>query len=109
MSSFGNRESETLLTTTSGSATGVNHAPPPDTFYQTSIAGTGAVSGTMLIEGTNTPDVAASWILLQTHTLSGTTTDVTGAPSTAKVAAVRARSTAISGTGATMTTTMAKG
>lgn len=71
--------------------------------FQSYISGTGAVTATVLIEGSND---AVGWVLLQTHTLSGTTTDVAGVPSSAQWEFVRARLTAISGTGAAVTVTM---
>lgn len=71
--------------------------------FQSYIAGTGAVTATVLVEGSNDE---VGWILMQTHTLSGTTTDVAGVPSSAQWEWVRARLTAISGTGAAVTVTM---
>lgn len=71
--------------------------------FQSYITGTGALSATVLIEGSNDE---VGWILMQTHTLSGTTTDVAGLPSSAQWEFVRARLTAISGTGAAVTVTM---
>lgn len=105
-----------LLTTTSGSATGGSftpdkHASPGTTRtgplkFQASIAGTGAVSSTVIVEFTNTPGVSASWGTGVTFTLSGTTTDMAQYVTLADWANIRAKTTAISGTDATVTVTM---
>ena len=74
--------------------------------FMASIAGTGAVTSTVLVEVTNTPSVAASWVRGVTFTLSGTTTDVAQYVTPANWAACRAKTTAISGAGATVIVTM---
>lgn len=107
--------SQTILTTTSGTATGGAFTPnlaargiayPPIVKFQAYLAGTGAVTCTVLIEVTNDASVTASWMTQATITLSGTTTAVDGYATVANWPNVRARTTAISGTGATLTVTM---
>jgi hypothetical protein len=72
--------------------------------FQASVAGTGAVTATVIIEGTNEKAVAASsFLTIGTITLSGTTSDSDGfVASAAPWDVVRARCTAISGTNATL-------
>lgn len=107
MSSFGNRGTEQLLVTTSGSATGIGHTPPGDELtILASLVGTGAVTCTVVIEVTNDVSVTTSWLTMGTITLSGTTTAQDGFATQTKWAAIRARTSAISGTGATLTVTM---
>ena len=65
--------------------------------FQASIDGTGSVSATIEIQGSND---GAHWILLATITLSGTDTDTDGFPSSASWAMHRAELTAIAGTNA---------
>lgn len=106
---------KTILTDTTGSATGgsfgtdlaargVGYAPVLK--FQAYLAGTGAVTATVLIQCTNTNDTSASWMTLATITLSGTTTAVDGYATIANWPNVRAKCTAISGTNATVTVTM---
>ena len=96
-----------ILNTLSGAATGGAYTPLGWPLkFMASIAGTGAVTGTVVIECTNTPSVAASWTLGVTMTLNGTTTDVSQYVTSANWAACRARTTAISGTGANIIVTM---
>lgn len=78
---------------------------PADCTYQASIAGTGAVTATVIIEGSN-EGVSGNFMTIATFSLSGTTTDSLGFVSQAKWAFVRARMTAITGTGAAVTVTM---
>lgn len=72
--------------------------------FQASIAGTGALTATIIIEATNEAQIAASnYLLLGTITLSGTTKDSDGFVATSVPwNVVRARLTAISGTAATV-------
>ena len=74
--------------------------------FQASIAGTGALTATVVIEGTNEPAVAASnYLEIGTITLSGTTSDSDGFVATdVPWNAVRARIPAagITGTAATV-------
>lgn len=73
---------------------------------QSSIVGTGAVSGTVLWYGNNT-NASSGGVLIATHTLSGTTTDTTGSDIPAEWPYIYAVISAISGTGAAITSTMA--
>lgn len=73
--------------------------------YQAAVAGTGAVTATVIIEGSN-EGVPVNYLTLATITLSGTTSASDGFVGTAAWASVRARLTAISGTGAAVTVTM---
>ena len=77
---------------------------PPNNFplrkVQANIAGTGAVSATIIVDG-RTPGTV-DWSPEFTITLSGTTTDTYRGTLTDNGAEYRARVTAISGTGATV-------
>ena len=97
----------TILPASTATATGGAFTPTGEnpTFHST-IAGTGAVTATVLIEGNMDTTNTSGWTLLQTHTLSGTTTDTTGLTSPTKWANVRARLTAITGTSAAVTVKM---
>lgn len=75
----------------------------PDRTFQATVVGTGAVTATIIIEATN-DDIAH--LTLGTITLSGTTSASDGFASSAQWRYVRARITAISGTGAAVTVTM---
>lgn len=76
--------------------------------YQATVSGTGSVTATVIIEASNEdPTLAAqSFLTLGTITLSGTTSATDGFASVGAWAYVRARLTAISGTGATVLVTM---
>lgn len=69
---------------------------------QSSVTGTGAVTATVLIEVSND---GANFELADTHTLSGTTSDSAGNAYSGNWTYMRARLTAISGTGAAVTVT----
>lgn len=71
---------------------------------QATVTGTGAVTATVVFEVSNDN---VNWIVepIATITLSGTTTDSQGFTMNAPWAYVRARLTAISGTGAVVTVT----
>lgn len=84
--------------------TGVAVAGPVNRTFQASIVGTGAVAATVIIEGSND---GAYFLVLNTITLTDTTSDSDSYVSTAAYALMRARITAISGTGATLTVTQA--
>lgn len=72
--------------------------------FHASVAGTGAVSGTVKIQGSND---GSTWVDLSTLTLSGTDSDAAGSQESAMAYLwVRANLTAVSGTGATVTVTM---
>ncbi len=68
--------------------------------FQAAVTGTGAVSATVLIEGSND---GVNFLLLGTITLTGTTSASDGFVSSAAWDSVRARLTAISGTNAAVT------
>lgn len=98
----------TLMAAASAPATGANfnleaHEARSDRTYQASVAGTGAVTATVIVEGSND---GVNFLTLATITLSGTTSASDGFSSTANWPCVRARLTAISGTGAAVTVTM---
>ena len=71
----------------------------PKATMQASVAGTGSVSATVLIDFSNDN---ANWINGGTITLSGTTSATDGFTTDASWKYVRARVTAVSGTGATV-------
>lgn len=77
----------------------------PSATFQAIVAGTGAVTATVVIDGSND---GTNWCstVLGTITLSGTTTNSDGFTTTAPWKYVRARVTAISGTSATVTVLM---
>lgn len=64
---------------------------------QASVAGTGAVSATALIEGSNN---GTDWVTIATLTMSGTTRAVDGGLASTLWAFIRGNVTAISGTSA---------
>ena len=101
----------TILTDDTGSATGKAYST---TFYgeggsnvvkfSATVAGTGAVTATVIIDYSND---GTYWALAgATITLSGTTSHTDGYATVANWPFVRARCTAISGTGATVTVKM---
>lgn len=71
--------------------------------FQATVSGTGAVSATVVIEGSND---GTNFLTLGTITLTGTTSASDGFASTAPWQYVRARLTAISGTGAAVSAQM---
>lgn len=85
-----------------GAVTGATRLVPDGTIWsaQLTVAGTGAVSAAAIVEVTNTPDDANSWVTLFTLSASGTTAARDSAVAQAAWRAYRVRSTAISGTGA---------
>lgn len=74
-----------------------------DRTYQATVTGTGAVTATVIVEGCNNN---ADWFTLGTITLSGTTSASDGFIGTAAWSNVRARLTAITGTGAAVSAQM---
>lgn len=76
----------------------------PKSTIQATVAGTGAVTATVVIEVTN--DNTTSGITLGTITLSGTTTATDGFTSDAPWKYIRSKVTAISGTGANVNVLM---
>lgn len=77
--------------------------PAANRTFQATVVGTGAVTATVIIEATNDQVL---YLTLGTITLSGTTSATDGFASMAPWAGVRARITAISGTGALCTVSM---
>lgn len=78
----------------------------PATAIQATVVGTGSVSATVVIEGSNDAVYAVS-TALATITLSGTTSSSDGfVTSDSSWKYIRARITAISGTGATVNVNM---
>ena len=76
----------------------------PQASYQAVVEGTGAVTATVVIEASNDGINALSTVL-GTITLSGTTTSSDGFQTSAPWKYIRARVTAISGTGASVDVT----
>lgn len=72
----------------------------PMRTYQATVVGTGAVTGTVVFEGSNDKIL---YVTLGTVTLTGTTSATDGFASTAAWSHVRARVTAVTGTGALVT------
>lgn len=72
----------------------------PDRAFQASVVGTGAVTATVLIEASND---GVNYLLVATITLSGTTSASDGYVCNVGWGYMRARLTAISGTGAAVT------
>lgn len=89
-----------VTATTTGAG---NIKDSPFTTFQAWVSGTGAVSATIVIDCSN-DDTLQNWCStpLGTITLSGTTSSSDGFTTTAPWKYVRARVTAISGTGATV-------
>jgi hypothetical protein len=73
---------------------------------QSTVTGTGAVTATVQWFGNNL-NSATGGVLISTHLLSGTTTDTAGADIPAEWPFIYASITAVTGTGATVTTTLA--
>lgn len=74
--------------------------------YQASVAGSGSVSATVLIQGSNEPPGNGNWVTLGTITLSGTNSASDGFQSQANWVYIRANLTAIS---ASSTVTVTQG
>ncbi|HYN54392.1 MAG TPA: hypothetical protein VES38_06780 [Methylotenera sp.] len=90
-------QTQNILTTTSGSATGNGFkCRDSGTSFDISLSGTGALTATVVIEATN----GGAWHEIATTVLSGTGSDSDGFSNTGTWAMVRARTTAISGTNA---------
>jgi len=91
-------------TTTTVTGAGMFKDAPQSTF-QANVVGTGAVAATVIIECSN-DNVYWCSTALGTITLSGTTSSADGFTTSAPWKYVRARITAISGTGATVDVNM---
>lgn len=76
-----------------------------DYTCQATVTGTGAVTATVIVEGSN-ESATGNFLTIATITLSGTTTASDGFVATSSWQFTRARLTAISGTGAAVTVTM---
>lgn len=87
---------------TTGNGSTFGPAQSGEKVFQASVSGTGAVSATVVIEGSNDPTVLG-WVEIGTITLSGTTTDTDGFAHQAAWGYYRANVDAISGTGAAVT------
>jgi len=83
----------------------VGDASPSIWTHSVTLTGTGAISATVLVEGSNTPDVAASWFTLCTLSPTGTTSATDAITGISATLSVRHRCTAISGTSASATVT----
>lgn len=95
-----------LLDRATAAVTGAGILAPkarPDRTYAASVAGTGAVSATVRIQGSNDD---STYLTLATITLSGTTSAADGFASKAAWPYVRAVLDAVSGTNAAVTVTM---
>lgn len=93
---------ETINLLAAATATGVGQGKPlsAEKTVQAFVAGTGAVSATVVIEVSNN---GTDWITLATITLSGTTRAFDGFASSAPWLLTRAKVTAIAGAGAAVT------
>lgn len=91
-----------VTTTTTGNA---HYKDSPYSTFQATVTGTGAVSATVVIDCSND---GTNWCAtaLGTITLSGTTSAADGFTTTAPWKFIRARVTAVSGTGATVVSLM---
>lgn len=87
-------------------ASGAQYPDKGGVLFHSKITGTGAVSATINIYG-SIDGTTATGELLQTHVLSGTTSDIVADSIIAVWPYFYADLTAISGTGAAVTTTMA--
>lgn len=77
----------------------------PDRTYMATVTGTGAVTATVVIEGTN-EEPPENYITIGAITLSGTTSASDGFASNQAWGRVRARVTSITGTNVAVTVTM---
>lgn len=87
--------------TTTTATSIVCYKDSPYTTFQANVTGTGAVTATVVIDVSNDGTYWCSTVM-GTITLSGTTSSTDGFTSAAPWKFVRARVTAISGTGATV-------
>lgn len=91
-----------VTTTTTGSA---HYKDSPWSFFQATVTGTGAVTATVVIEASN-DNVNWCATALGTISLSGTTSSSDGFTYVGPAKFIRARVSAISGTGATVVALM---
>jgi len=87
-----------------GAGLGVGISQKKGFSIQSSVAGTGAVSATVLIQVSNS--AGADWDTIATQTLSGTTRASYSTPLVGPYDLVRANVSVISGTGAAVTSTL---
>jgi formylmethanofuran dehydrogenase subunit C len=98
--------SATMLQAAANGAASANFSTDSaDRTFQGIVTGTGAVSATIVVEGSNTGQTG-EYISLGTITLTGTTKATDGFASNAKWTYVRARVTAATGTGAAVSVYM---
>lgn len=95
------RVTDLLVSATATSTGDWQFKDAPQTSFQATVTGTGAVTATVVIDVSNDATYAVA-TALGTITLSGTTSDSDGFTTNAPWKYVRARVTAISGTGATV-------
>jgi hypothetical protein len=89
-----------LLLTRSATADGLTfEAPGPGATVHARVTGTGAVTATVIVQVSN---FDGNWLDLGTLTLSGTNTASAGLALDAHWAYIRARLTALTGTGASV-------
>lgn len=97
---------DTILHKALAPATGATVALPPENgkaTFQIVLKGTGALTAALVLEVSNDGE---NWLNLVTFSLSGTTVVTDGAVSDAPWGYVRARLTAITGTGANVSVFM---
>jgi len=94
-----------LSTTSNGNSTPLYKESPWSTF-QVIITGTGAVSATVTIQGSNQEDTfngtKSNWATINAFSMTGTTSDTQGFTSVSTWRYVRAVVASITGTGATV-------
>ena len=104
------KKAYTILTATTagGAATGGANYPSSHNWAVSisQVGSSGAQTATVLIEVTNTPSVATSWVTHDTFTMSGTTTAQDAEVYVLNYLAVRAKCTAIAGTDSVLTVTL---
>ena len=95
-----------VLSSTTTIASSPIYKESPYSTFQAIVTGTGSVSATVVIQGSNETDTfngtKSNWVTVDTYTLSGTTTATNGSTSISVWRYIRANITAISGTGATV-------
>ncbi len=96
---------DAVLVTGAGASFAITSHGSNQKTFQAKVVGTGAVSATVLVQGSND---GTYWEDLNTFTLSGTTSDHDGWAHEAPWGAYRGNVSAISGTGAAVTLTMVR-
>lgn len=92
-----------LINQTATGTSSAKEAPGPGATVHATVAGTGAVTATVIIQVGN---ISGSWLDLGTLSLSGTTSATQGLALDAHWVYIRANCTAITGTGATLNVVM---